>query len=103
MEGPSSALASIARDLKGLTKKLGLSPDLWLVERAWDQEIGGLREDAPIAALDQGTLVIEVDSSTVMQEISLRRRELVRKVNQHLPVPFIRQIVVRIQNHGKNR
>ena len=90
------ALASIGHVLPDFTKKLGLSSDLKILERAWDEEVGGMREFARIAALSGPSLVIEVDSSSVMQEISLRRRELVRKLNRHLPVPFIQQITVSI-------
>ena len=93
------ALATIGIEVQNLSKKLGLSSDLLILERAWDQEIGGMREFAKIAALDHGSLVIEVDSNVVMQEITLRRRELVRKVNRHLPVPFLQHITVRIAQH----
>ena len=51
--------------------------------------------------MDRDALIVEADSAVVMQELSLRRRELIRKLNRHLPVPFIRFINVRIsQNHG---
>jgi len=96
------ALAPIAQDVHGLSKKLGLSTDLAVIEHAWNLEVGGIREFARISALDNAALVIEVDSSSVMQEISLRRRELIRKLNKHLPEPFLRQITVRIsQHHGR--
>jgi len=96
------ALASVGRDLPGFSQKLGLSSDLLILENAWEREIGTLREYAHIAALDNTSLIIEVDSAAVMQEISLRRKELVRKLNKHLPAPFIQYLTVRIsQNHGR--
>ena len=73
------ALASLGREIQDLSKKLGLSPDLMILERAWNQEAGSMSAMARIAALDRGTLVIDADSHVVMQEISLRRRELVRR------------------------
>ncbi len=96
------ALAPIAQEVYTFSKKLGLSTDLAMIEHAWSLEVGGLREFARIVALDNASLVIEVDSHTVMQELSLRRRELVRKLNKHLPAPFLRNMTVRItQNHGR--
>ena len=96
------ALASVSHVLPDLSKKLGLSPDLLILERAWDEEVGSLREFSRIAAIDRQTLVVEVDSAVVMQEVSLRRRELVRKLNKHFPAPFIQSITVRIsQTHGR--
>ena len=94
------ALAPISQEVHRVSQKLGLSTDLAMLEYAWNLEVGSLREYARISALDHASLVIEVDSSSVMQEISLRRRELVRKLNKHLPVPFLQQITVRIsQRH----
>ncbi len=73
-----------------------------MIDRAWSLEMGGLQDVARIVALDNASLVIEVDSHAVMQEVSLRRRELVRKLNHHLPAPMLRQIVVRIsQSDGR--
>lgn len=95
------ALASVGQELPELSKKIGLSPDLLVLESAWEREIGGLREFARVAALENASLVIEVDSAAVMQELSLRRRELVRKLNRHFPAPFIQQIHVRISQYGR--
>jgi len=73
-----------------------------LLEHAWECEAGGLREYARIVALDNSALVLEADSAVVMQEISLRRRELLRKLNAYMPAPFLRQINVRIsQRDGR--
>ena len=93
------ALAGIGHTLSSLSKKLGLTADLLILERAWQEEVGRLGEFAKIAALDHSTLVVEVDSSVVMQELSLRRRELVRKINKHLPEPFVQQITLRIRQY----
>jgi hypothetical protein len=93
------ALAPIAQEARDFSKKLGLSSDLTMIDRAWSLEMGGLQDVARIVALDNASLVIEADSHAVMQEVSLRRRELVRKLNHHLPAPLLRQIVVRISQH----
>jgi Dna[CI] antecedent DciA-like protein len=96
------ALAPIANEAREFSRKLGLSTDLALLERAWLFEVGGLKEAARIVALNNASLVVETDSHAVMQEVSLRRRELVRKLNQHLPAPLLRQIHVRIaESHGR--
>jgi len=96
------AFAPIAQKARELTAKLGLTSDLSMIERAWGIEIGSLQDVARIAALDNGGLVVETDSNVVMQEISLRRRELVRKLNRHLRVPLIRHIVVRLSGSYGN-
>jgi len=96
------SLAPIAQEARDFSKKLGLSSDLAMIDRAWSMEMGGLEDVARIVALDNATLIVEADSHAVMQEVSLRRRELVRKLNHHLPAPMFRHIVVRItQSYGR--
>jgi predicted nucleic acid-binding Zn ribbon protein len=96
------AFAALGQEIRELSKKLGLSTDLAIIEHAWRIEVGNLREMARIVALDNTFLVVEVDSHAAMQELSLRRRELVRKINKHLPDPFLRNIMIRItQNDGR--
>ena len=96
------ALAPIAREAEKVTRKLGLSSDLAMIDRAWSLEMGGLKEFARIVAIDNSALVVEADSHAVMQEISLRRRELVRKLNRHFPEPLLNQISIRItQTYGR--
>jgi len=97
------ALASISQEVQRVSKKLGLSTDLAILEHAWNLEVGNLRESARISAIDHSALVIEVDSHAVMQELTLRRRELVRKLNKHLPGAFLNQIHVRISTTSYGR
>jgi|SRR5438445_10824382 len=98
----SVALAPIAQEAREFSRKLGLSADLALLERAWSLEVDSLKDVARIVALDNFSLVVETDSHAVMQELSLRRKELARKLNQHLPAPLLRQIHIRIaQTHGR--
>jgi hypothetical protein len=93
------ALAPIAQEARDVSQKLGLTSDLSMIDRAWSFEIGALQDVARVVALDNASLVIEVDSHSVMQEVSLRRKELVRKLNQHLREPLLRQVVVRLSQH----
>jgi hypothetical protein len=79
-----------------LFKRMGLTPELALLERAWDAEMGSWGTMARLAAIDKGSLVVEVTSSPAMQEISLRRRELVRRLNRFFPSPVVRHLTVRM-------
>ena len=53
------ALASIAQSAREISKKLGLTSDLLLLDHAWNIEAGNLREFSRITALDHSSLVIE--------------------------------------------
>src|SRR5437016_899887 len=101
------ALAHIENGAHALSRQLGLSEHLAMLDRAWDAEIGGLSRMARIVALDRlptgqdgAVLVVEADSAPAMQEISLRRKELVRRLNRHFPEEFVKQITVKIAEHG---
>jgi len=90
------ALAPIQREVQTFCRQSGLSERLPLLERAWQAEMGGWEGVARIAALDHFSLVVEVKSSPAMQEISLRRRELVRRLNRYFETPFLRDMTVRM-------
>ena len=89
------ALASVDSTITRLTQELGLSTDLALLEKAWQAEIGGLGSYARIRAIDKKSLVVEVDSPVALQELSLRRRELVRRLNSHLSAPRLQHLTLR--------
>jgi hypothetical protein len=76
-------------------QRLGLSTDLSLLEKAWQAEVGGLGSYARIRAIDRFSLVVEVDSPVALQELSLRRRELVRRLNTHLGGPRLQNLTLR--------
>lgn len=89
-------LTPVKDEIQGLSKKLGLTSELAFVERAWDSEIGGLAGCARIVAIDQSQLVVEAASSSAMQEMTLRRKELIRRMNKHFAAPLVRGITVRL-------
>jgi hypothetical protein len=90
------ALTVVRDGVESLTRQLKLSTELSVLERAWDMEIGPLGGRARLAALDRKTLVVEVVSSAALQEITLRRRELMRRLNKHFLQPWIEHMTVRM-------
>jgi len=66
------------------------------MDQAWNSEAGALGAMAKITALDNGALIVEVTSSPAMHELTLRRRELLRRINRHFQNPFLRDIDVRL-------
>ena len=90
------ALAHVENGVQTITRQLGLSEHLSLLDRAWEAELGSLTRLARIVAVDRDALVVEVDSAPAMQELTLRRKELVRRMNRHFPSPFIKCLTLRI-------
>jgi len=89
------ALAHIEQGVQRITQQLGLSENLALLDRAWEAELGGLTKLARIIALDHDALVVEVISAPAMQELYLRKKELIRRINRHFPSPFIKWLNLR--------
>jgi hypothetical protein len=94
------AIEAIQQDAPALFQTLGLSQNLALLDRAWETEIGPMARLAKIVAIEKRALIVEVVSSAAMQEINLRRQELIRKLNRHFKDPFVKQITVRMAQHG---
>jgi hypothetical protein len=93
-------LASVEHKVNDVCRRLGLSQELALVEKAWEAEMGGWSRLAQLVAIDRFSLVVEVTSSPALQELSLRRKELLRRLNRHFETPFIKQMTVRMA-HGR--
>ena len=73
-----------ASELVNLIKRqLGLDEKMYTVIKVWDKELGPLAKFATLEAINKGQLIVEVTSSSVFQEMSLRKKELVGKINQH--------------------
>lgn len=90
------ALSPITSDAKLVTRKLGLTSELEMIDYAWNREVGRLKNLVNIVAIDHGTLVLEARSHAAMQEMLLRRKELLRKLNLHLTGQRLQNLTVRI-------
>jgi hypothetical protein len=75
---------STAHDILGaLQRQLGLNEDMYTVLQVWEKELGPLAQQVTLAAIKKGDLIVEVASSAHLQEMTMRRRDLVRKLNQY--------------------
>lgn len=94
------ALEPASHKAKHIVKKLGLTEQLSLLERAWETEMGGWSRMARVVALDNFSLVVEADSSAALQELHLRRKELLRKINSYFSETYIKDITLKVTQHG---
>lgn len=90
------SLSLIRDQVQKTCRELGLSEHLALLDRAWTSEVGGFASQAHLVAMDRASLVIEVKSAPAMQELSLRRKELIRRLNNHFSFPWIQRISIRL-------
>jgi len=78
--------------IEALRRQLGLDEKTYAIMRAWEREAGAFAPYAELAGIKKGTLVIEVTTPVHFQELTLRRRELLDKVNQYLGQKVIKNI-----------
>ncbi|MCB4792233.1 MAG: DUF721 domain-containing protein [Elusimicrobia bacterium] len=66
-----------------IKNQLGLNEKTYTVIRVWDKEIGPMSKYASLAAVKKGKLIVEVSSSSVFQEMTLRKTDIIKKINQY--------------------
>lgn len=65
-------------------------------DEAWAEAAGELASTTRVGALRRGVLQIEVANSLLMQELTFRKEELIKKLQTALPDAGIKQIKFRI-------
>lgn len=89
----------VGEALQRVARAIGMEGPLQAIEilRVWPRAVG-----RPIAAharpvrLRGGRLLVHVTDSAWLHQLSLMRREIVRTVNEHLGVPAVRELTLRI-------
>ncbi|MGA2090744.1 MAG: DUF721 domain-containing protein [Endomicrobiales bacterium] len=69
--------------IEALRAQLGLDENISTVIAIWEREMGAQSRHVKLAGFKKGQLIVDVSSTAHMQEISLRRREIINKINQY--------------------
>ncbi len=86
--------------------KLGLSREMsgWRAVEAWPELVGPrVARHARAVAFREGTLQVEVEGSAWMQELGYLKRDLVRRINQHLGAEDVRDVRFTLPRRGHPR
>jgi predicted nucleic acid-binding Zn ribbon protein len=86
---------SISGVLPALLRELGLEAGImgWRAVREWPDAVGPqVARRARAVSFQTGTLFVEVDGSAWLQELSILKRDLVRRVNQRLGASIVQDI-----------
>ena len=65
-------------------------------DEAWQTAVGEVASATRVGSLRRGTLQIEVANSLLMQELTFRKEELLKKLNAALPDAKIKQLKFRV-------
>ena len=81
--------------LPGVLRRLGLERGLlgWRAVEEWDRIVGPpVARHTRAISFHEGVLRIEVEGSSWMHQLGFLKRDLVRKVNEHLGRPLVRDV-----------
>jgi predicted nucleic acid-binding Zn ribbon protein len=98
-------MEAIAQILPGLMRKLGLEESAtgWRAVTEWAALAGErVARRARATGYRDGVLTVEVDGSAWMHELSLLKRDLVRRTNEHLGAPIVREVRL-VRSRGGNQ
>ncbi len=85
-------METIKKDVQRLVAHLGLTADTGALFDVWQKEAGTLCRGCTDVALRGTILYITVTAPVYSQEIALRKRDLVRKINGHFSTKMITDI-----------
>ena len=90
-----SELTPVADILEPIKKMLGLDEDFFAVMKVWDKEIG--INGAEVCGYKDGTIFAQTQYNAVINEILIRKKEIINKLNQYIGSQKIKNIKVTIK------
>jgi predicted nucleic acid-binding Zn ribbon protein len=99
-------MESLARILPGLMRELGLEESAagWRAVSEWPALAGErVARRARATGFRDGVLTVEVEGSAWMHELGFLKRELVRRANEHIGVPVVREVRFVLARGGNQR
>ena len=80
------AFSQVNEFIDVVKKQLGINDEALAIIKIWDNELGSLAQKAKLVGVKDGVLLVEAAASAYVHEITLRRREIIKKINQHFGV-----------------
>jgi Protein of unknown function (DUF721). len=90
-----SNLTAVSQVIEALKKELGLDENFFTVVKVWDKELG--IEGVEISGYKNGVIYAQTDSSAAINEIMIRKKEILKKLNQYLGDKKLKNISVKIK------
>ncbi|MDR1663045.1 MAG: DUF721 domain-containing protein [Endomicrobium sp.] len=78
-----------------LKKRFGLREEFFTIERVWGKEVG--MEGVEIIGYKNGTIFTKTQNSAAVSELTLRKKEIIKKINQYIGTQKIKNIKVKIE------
>jgi hypothetical protein len=86
---------SLVGDIMGeIRKQLGIDVDFFVLAKAWRQEIG--INDAELCGYKKGVILAQTQSPAAVNDINIRKKQIIKNLNQYLGGAKIKNIKVTI-------
>ena len=86
------ALVSIKEILKNTLYKFKIDGSTRDVYEAWDKKMGKFAKHAQVVSVKDDCVVVNVDNSVFLQELTLRKKEILDKLNKALKDRTVKNI-----------
>ncbi|AKL98485.1 DciA family protein [Endomicrobium proavitum] len=90
-----SNLTEVSGVMEALKKMLGLDSDFFTIAKVWDKEVNV--DSAEISGFKDGVIYAQTPYSAAVHEINLRKKEIIRRLNQYIGTNKIKNIKVTIK------
>lgn len=90
-----SNLTAVSEIMETIKKELGLDENFFIVAKVWDRELG--IDGVEISGYKNGIIYAVTDSSAAVNEIMIRKKEILNKLNQYIGDKKIKNIKVSIK------
>ena len=81
--------------IKQISDKLGLNDDYFIIMSKWQQELGNNKIE--LSGFKDGVIFASAKSAVYINDLNLRKRQIINKLNQYLGKKLIKNIKCEIK------
>ncbi|MBO7611570.1 MAG: DUF721 domain-containing protein [Elusimicrobia bacterium] len=81
--------------IKQISDKLGLNDDYFIIMSKWQQEVGNNKIE--LSGFKDGTIFASAKSAVYINDLNLRKRQIINKLNQYLGRKVVKNIKCEIK------
>jgi len=86
------ALTHVKTTIPDVLKNVCINGDTLAALQICENELGNMKKMVQVAGQKNGTIFLRVQNPVYMQEIRIRRKELIKKINGNFGADVIREI-----------
>ena len=89
-----SNLTAVSSVIETIKQEIGLGEDFFIISKVWEKEAGA--QNAQLCGFKNGIIYAQTSYSAALNDITLRKKEIINKLNQYLSEKKIKNIKIEI-------